>query len=69
MLRPSSLPAPLVLFGLLALSPDPAGAAPALEIEAATFDAGSVDRGTLVRHAFTLRNTGDAPLSIHAKPG
>lgn len=47
----------------------PSGEAGILEIEETVFDAGTVDRGTDVRHAFTLKNVGTSPLNVTAKPG
>ena len=33
------------------------------------YDAGTVERGVTLRHAFALKNIGQAELSINAKPG
>jgi hypothetical protein len=51
-----------------AASPSPAPEA-ALEVPEPIFDAGKVDRGTVVKHTFTLKNRGATELSIDAKPG
>jgi hypothetical protein len=51
-----------------ATSPSPAPAA-ALEVPAPIHDAGKVDRGTVLKHTFTLKNRGATELSIDAKPG
>lgn len=40
-----------------------------LEVPATEFDAGTVERGAVVTHAFVLRNVGEHPLNIQAKPG
>jgi len=47
----------------------PAASGGILEIQETDFDAGSVERGAVVRHAFILKNTGTGPLQITAKPG
>jgi len=41
----------------------------ALEVPERVHDAGKIDRGTVVKHAFTLKNRGTTELSIDAKPG
>ena len=63
----------------VAVTPAPAApAAPAaaasgpvgkVEIKETVFDAGSVDRGTDVSHAFTIKNLGQGDLTVDAKPG
>jgi hypothetical protein len=40
-----------------------------LQARQPAFDAGKVERGTILRHSFVLRNVGKAALSIDAKPG
>jgi hypothetical protein len=40
-----------------------------LEVPARIYEAGKVDRGTVVKHTFALKNLGTTPLSIDAKPG
>ena len=47
----------------------PAGPAGILEVAQTTFDAGSVERGTKVVHAFELKNVGEHDLTVDAKPG
>ena len=51
-------------------TPAPAGASPKISVELASHDFGLVWAGDTLRHAFTLRNTGTAPLQIsNVKPG
>ena len=59
-----------------AVTPAPAAPAAAVsgpvgkvEIKETVFDAGSVDRGTDVSHAFTIKNIGQGDLTVDAKPG
>jgi hypothetical protein len=40
-----------------------------LEVPEPVYDAGKVDRGVTIRHAFVLKNVGTADLSVDAKPG
>ncbi len=40
-----------------------------LEAQELVYDAGKVERGTTVRHAFVLKNVGTGELSVDAKPG
>jgi len=40
-----------------------------LEVPEPAYDAGKVDRGVTIRHAFVLKNVGTADLSVDAKPG
>ena len=40
-----------------------------LEVPELVYDAGKVDRGVTIRHAFVLKNVGTADLSVDAKPG
>ena len=47
----------------------PAPPAPSLEVPEPVYDAGTVERGVTLRHAFALKNIGQAELSIKAKPG
>ena len=47
----------------------PAGPAGKLEIKETTFDAGTVERGVKLSHAFELKNVGDHDLTVDAKPG
>ena len=47
----------------------PPGPVARLEAAERVYDAGTVDRGTTIRHVFLLRNTGAAALSINAVPG
>lgn len=47
-----------------------AAAAPILVIEEPIFDFGTAEEGTVVTHAFKVKNTGNAVLSIHkVRPG
>lgn len=46
----------------------PAATGPRLVLEALAHDVGRVEAGTLVRHEFIVRNDGDAPLELEAKP-
>ena len=48
------------------LPPQPAGR---LEVPMPVYDAGKVERGALLRHAFLVKNIGTAELAIDAKPG
>ena len=63
------------LLLLAALAPmaraagEPSGPPAALEVPARIYEAGKVDRGTVVKHDFALKNRGATPLSIDAKPG
>jgi hypothetical protein len=64
----------LLAFATLARAEGPAPsprAAPAsaLEVPEPVHDAGKVDRGTVLKHTFTLKNRGATELSIDAKPG
>jgi hypothetical protein len=60
----------LVLLAALATGARAEGEPPAaLQVPARIHDAGKVDRGTVVKHSFTLENRGPTPLSIDAKPG
>ena len=66
--------AALVLLSLACVvraddAPTPAPTAPSLEVPEPVYDAGTVERGVTLRHAFALRNIGQAELSINAKPG
>jgi hypothetical protein len=40
-----------------------------LEVPDRVFDAGKLDRGTVLKHVFTLKNVGSTELAIDAKPG
>jgi hypothetical protein len=50
---------------------DEAGMQPssALEVAERVYDAGKVERGTMVGHTFLLRNRGATELKVDAKPG
>ena len=50
-------------------APATAPAAGSLEVPEPVYDAGTVERGVTLRHAFALKNIGQAELSINAKPG
>lgn len=60
-------------------APAPAPAAPSVtapsgppgkvEVPEMTYDAGKVDRGTVVEHTFLLKNVGKGELSVQARPG
>lgn len=62
--------AALAFVPLLAWAqPSPAVPAPRLVVAESSIDLGSVQEGTSVRAVFTLRNEGDAVLSVlRAKP-
>ena len=47
----------------------PAGPAGQAEMPETVFDAGTVERGTDVSHAFVIENLGEHPLTVDAKPG
>ena len=47
----------------------PSGPVGKLEIKETIFDAGKVERGTDVSHAFVLKNIGLGDLTVDAKPG
>ena len=60
----------IVLLAALATAARAEGEPPAaLEVPTRIHDAGKVDRGTVVKHSFELKNRGTTPLSIDAKPG
>jgi hypothetical protein len=65
--------AALAFLVLLALPPaaraDDAPGPPRLEAGERVYDAGRVERGATVSHAFLLKNVGTAALSVAAKPG
>jgi hypothetical protein len=52
-----------------ATPPVPAGPAGKLEVKETTFDAGTVERGVKLSHAFELKNVGEHDLTVDAKPG
>jgi hypothetical protein len=60
MLRPSRV-LPFLLIASLAPA---AWAGPVIAVDEPAFDAGEVEQGALVEHAFVIRNTGDEPLQI-----
>ena len=47
----------------------PAPPAARIETSEVVYDAGKVERGVTVRHAFVLKNIGTAEMSVDAKPG
>lgn len=47
----------------------PAGPVGKVEIKETLFDAGKVERGTDVSHVFSVKNIGQADLTVDAKPG
>ena len=54
----------------VAVAPTPAAASPKISVELASHDFGLVWAGDALRHSFTVRNTGTAPLQITSvKPG
>lgn len=57
----------LLAFAAVARGED--APAPRLEVPEAVYDAGKVQRGTPLRHAFVLKNVGTAEMSVDAKPG
>jgi hypothetical protein len=40
-----------------------------LAVPERTYDAGKVERGVTIRHAFVVKNVGTGQLSVDAKPG
>jgi hypothetical protein len=48
----------------LALAAEKRMGVPVIHIENSVFDFGQVPRGELVKHRFTIRNKGSAPLKI-----
>jgi hypothetical protein len=53
-----------------AQQPPSASAAPAMVIDQTTFDFGTAEEGTVVTHAFKVKNTGTAVLTINqVRPG
>jgi hypothetical protein len=62
--------AALLLLSLASVAgaeePPPRGV---LEVPESVFDAGKIERGATLRHAFLLKNVGTAELAIDAKPG
>ena len=46
----------------------PAQAAPRVVVDQSVYDAGEVPQDKPIAHAFSLRNTGDADLTIKVKP-
>ena len=49
--------------------PMPAGPAGKAEIKETVFDAGTVERGAELSHAFSIKNVGEHDLTVDAKPG
>jgi len=47
----------------------PAGPPGKAEMPETSFDAGTVERGAEVSHAFVIKNVGTNPLTVDAKPG
>lgn len=47
----------------------PTGPTGKAEIKETVYDAGTIDRGTDVTHAFEIKNIGKADLTVDAKPG
>jgi hypothetical protein len=47
----------------------PAGPAGKAEMPETSFDAGVVERGSEVSHAFLIKNVGEHPLTVDARPG
>ena len=45
------------------------GGGPKAEIAETVFDAGTVERGVDISHAFEIKNVGQADLTVDAKPG
>ena len=65
-LAPADTPAPATASAADAAPSGPVGK---VEIKELVFDAGKVDRGTDVSHAFTIKNVGPGDLTVDAKPG
>jgi len=60
----------LLLGGVLLGATDKPSPGPRAAIDVTSFDAGQVLATQPVRHTFTVKNTGDAPLTIKdVKPG
>jgi hypothetical protein len=58
----------VVLFGVLCWAQEPSG--PSMVLDETDFDAGQVIQGELIKHAFTVQNSGDQALEIHkVNPG
>ena len=72
-MKASSARVCLFLLGVLVpvarAAGEPSEPPAALEVPARIYEAGRVDRGTVVKHDFVLKNRGATPLSIDAKPG
>jgi hypothetical protein len=60
----------VVLLALFTLIPAfAAEPGPTLVVAERVHDAGEIERGVTLKHAFVLKNTGTANLSVDAKPG
>ena len=63
----------LLLAAAVSLAAAEEGAPPGtrgrLEVVEPVHDAGRIERGATLRHAFVLRNAGAAELHVDAKPG
>jgi hypothetical protein len=55
--------------GAAAMPAAPTGPVGKVEIKETIFDAGSVDRGADLSHAFEIKNIGKGDLTVDAKPG
>jgi len=73
----ASAPKPTPPLVVTPPSPKPASVVPSVqtgpggkaEMPETTFDAGEVERGAEVKHAFVIKNVGEHPLTVEAKPG
>jgi hypothetical protein len=59
----------LVLLALMSAAARAAEPGPTLVVAERIHDAGEIERGVTLKHAFVLKNTGTADLSVDAKPG
>lgn len=71
---PAKLPAPVDPHaGHSHAAPAPAvvhsGPPGKAQVDEMVFDAGTVERGTDIKHDFKIKNVGENPLTVDAKPG
>jgi hypothetical protein len=62
-------PPPMPMMTPAAAPAAPTGPPTTVEIAETSFDAGSVEKGTDIKHEFVLKNVGENPLMVDAKPG
>ena len=60
---------PVVVKAVVPTPAAPTGPVGKLEAKELTFDAGTVERGADISHAFQLKNIGVGDLTVDAKPG